>query len=123
MRNFSQELKDIIKRADDSLSKNDEPKSEPESKPPKQKYERPLIAYNINVRDLPPTGLNKPVVFGLDEREADWLIATKLKPKLMEYDKENDIRKVVYYEKVRDDGWKAGIYDNLGKIVINEEDI
>lgn len=62
--------------------------------------------YNIHKRSL-PVGLDKPIIWNLSEAEANkW--KDKLKPKLIDEEK----RIVHYYDKVRQDGHKSGVYDN-----------
>lgn len=63
--------------------------------------------YNIHKRSLPP-GLDQPILWNIPLAEAQYWIHNKLKAKLVDSEK----RIVHYYDKVRQDGHKAGIFDN-----------
>ena len=104
------EIKDTIKNVEKTLTEDVIKKRKPI-----------VILYNVHKRSLPPE-INKCILYNLTEEEANWWISTKLKPKLVEYI-EDGPRKVIYYDKVRTDGWKAGIFDNNVPIVKNEEEI
>jgi len=66
--------------------------------------------WRIHKRSL-PVGLDKPVMFNLTEEEAKKELK-RLKPQLVEYNEEKNIRVVHYYDKVRSDGYLAGVYEN-----------
>jgi hypothetical protein len=77
---------------------------------PKKKKEA-VIYYNIQKRSL-PVGLDQTVVFRITKEEVpQW--KQRLKPKLISYE-DHGMRTVHYYDVVRADGYKAGIYDNGG---------
>jgi hypothetical protein len=113
MKSFSEQFRDNCNKIKEELNK---PKIETtiikfpgkvETKPNKVV---PNVLYNIHKRSL-PIGEDKPVVFNLNERDADNWIKQKLKPKLIE----NQItgkKKAYYYDKVRQDGHKSGLFDN-----------
>lgn len=71
--------------------------------------------WDIHKRSL-PVGLDQPIMLNLSHAEATkWI--QKLKPKLV--DEENRI--VHYYDKVRQDGYKTGVFDNDLKSLLKEE--
>lgn len=69
-----------------------------------EKPTQPL--YNLHKRSL-PVGLDRPVAFRLLLEDCTRLLKL-LKPKVV--DQEN--RTVHYYDRVREDGYKGGVYDN-----------
>jgi hypothetical protein len=73
--------------------------------------------YNIQKRSLPP-GLDQTIVYRVTKDEAD-LWKRMLKAKIISYE-DHGPRTVHYYDVVRDDGYKAGIYENDVAIVKEE---
>ena len=76
--------------------------------------------WRIHKRSL-PVGLDQPIMFNLSEDEANKYIK-RLKPKLVEYNEETGQRTVHYYDKVRNDGYLSGVYDNTGEIIKEGEE-
>lgn len=63
--------------------------------------------YTIRKRSL-PVGLDVPVMWNLPKKDAEMWITKRLKPKLIDEEK----KIVHYYDKVKQSGYKAGVYDN-----------
>lgn len=123
MRDFQKELSDIFKRSWD-----DTPKRKPKTVVGKE-LEQALakaiksaipVWYNIHKRSL-PVGLDKPVAWNFTKLQGIEFINTRLKA--TEYIDENTGKPVViYYDLVRQDGYKSGIYDNDRPIIREDKD-
>jgi len=121
MRDFQKELADIFNR-------NPVPKRKPKTvvgveleKALKKALESTIPKlYNIHKRSL-PVGLDKPVAWHFTRLQAIEFIEKRLKAK--EYIDEHTNRPIViYYDIVRQDGYKSGIYDNDSDIVKGDKD-
>lgn len=77
------------------------------------------VRYNIHKRSL-PEGLDKPVMFGLNEKESEIVLAKFFKTKMIE--NEDDTKTVIYYDRVREDGVRSSVFDNPPGIIIESSD-
>ena len=67
--------------------------------------------------------VDKPVMWGIElEKDADWLVNKFFKASEV-VNEETGKTECTYYEKVREDGYKAGIYDNDCAITKENDDV
>ena len=104
LRQFNDKCKDIYKVNDEEAVPIGLVREQERYKP-----KEPYVRYQIHKRSL-PVGTDQIIMVGLTYDEAlKW--KAKLKPKLIQYQIDGP-RVVHYYDIVREDGYKSGVYDN-----------
>lgn len=81
-----------------------------------KKYKVFDVRYNIHKRSL-PVGLDKPVLWGLPEDEAKYLLTTLFKSRVTV---DGEDRLVIYYDMVREDGVRSSVYDTPRGFVVQD---
>jgi len=76
----------------------------------KKQKARPKETYMIRKRSL-PVGLNQPVIWGLSEQEANDWIKDYNKTQMINT-QGSDTKRVVYFDKVLEDGKEHTVYEN-----------
>lgn len=73
------------------------------------KPEPATVLYDIHKRSL-PVGTDQVIAIGFTKAEAQWFIKGRLKTKT--FQDQMGRTYVIYYDAVRQDGGKAGVFDN-----------
>lgn len=99
----------FISRFTDFCKRFDEPTID-------KKYIVYEIRHNIHKRSL-PVKIDQPIMWGLTEKEAQFILSKILKTKMTE---NADEKYITYYDMVREDGIRSSVYDNPPGVVVQE---
>lgn len=87
-----------------------EAKRRAELRKEREERNRPLHTYTVNKRSL-PVGINKPVIWGLSQEEAQAWIKDHNKTTVLDVHG-TDVQRIIYFDAVKDDGKEHSIYEN-----------